>query len=157
MGGHSQQIGAVTPPSATGLQQALSLSQRAAAGYAQRGSRNPAAFASTVSPHVNTNATTYQPPQPTLPTTPTDGMDNATVDRMVNRVAYGVLDRLNDGEFVGRFTQSKELLADNQQLAAQVQHLLQENQHQQEEIAYLQHQCQQFKRLFGNMYWRIEQ
>lgn len=87
---------------------------------------------------------------------PEPALDPAHVERLVNRILYAVLDRLNDDHFVSRFTKTKELLEDNRQLASQMQVMAREKREQESELAYLRQQLGSFKKVLGNIYLKVE-
>ncbi len=94
--------------------------------------------------------------QPANNTAETATDTGSEVERLVNRVVFAVLDKLNDDTFTEKFTKAKELLNDNRQLAAQIQQLLGQQQQQQDEVNHLTQQLSTFKKLIGNIYLKID-
>ncbi len=144
------------PTNAGATQQApLSLSQRMAEETQQhnrqQGSHIPA--------QQQQKPTVFKKPTPaTNPSTETDATTEtgSEVERLVNRVVFAVLDKLNDDTFTEKFTKAKELLHDNRQLAAQIQQLLGQQQQHQDEVNHLTQQLSTFKKLIGNIYLKID-
>lgn len=125
---------------------ALSLSQRAQLAQPNIPAQQPA---SSFQSSANSGG---DAPENTSP----EELDGETLERLVNRVVYGVLDRLKDENFIEKFTKSRELYEDNRQLASQIQQLIRDKKQQQSEMAFLRQEIKSFKRILGNIYLKMD-
>lgn len=125
---------------------ALSLSQRAQLAQPNIPAQQP------VSSFLSSANSGGDPPENTSP----EELDGETLERLVNRVVYGVLDRLKDDHFIEKFTKSRELYEDNRQLASQIQQLIRDKKQQQSEMAFLRQEIKSFKRILGNIYLKMD-
>lgn len=137
----------------------LSLSQRALQESTQTLHQIPPQQASNSSlSAAPTPSSPFQSPisSPENTAEPVNGEAAPELDRLVNRMVFAVLDKLNDDSFVEKFTKSRELLNDNRQLANQIQQQLRQQKQHSEELNYYQTELTKFKKLFGSFYFKID-
>ncbi len=88
--------------------------------------------------------------------TPTARPQNLNLDHFVNIVTQGVLEKLSDGAFIDKFLYTRELRNDNERLAAQVKHLLQEKKRLEADLMIQADQLARYKKVAGNIFLKLE-
>lgn len=88
--------------------------------------------------------------------TPAARSQNLNLDHFVNIVTQGVLEKLSDGAFIDKFLYTRELRNDNERLAAQVKHLLQEKKRLEADLMIQADQLARYKKVAGNIFLKLE-